>query len=172
MPETYQYRKKLSERLRLCIPSGRILPAFVLGLLSLTQPLMALEFHRDQHQLEIDDGYTYLVEAGRPLSVEQVRGASAAGKWQDLEGKPNFGYRRDAIWYRLELEPRGEGEIRRYFEVTYPLLDHVELYHFADDNLVFSAITGDRQRHAERPVDVRTFVFPLVLSERLIIPFT
>jgi EAL domain-containing protein (putative c-di-GMP-specific phosphodiesterase class I)/GGDEF domain-containing protein len=166
MPETYQYRKKLSERLRLCIPSGRILPAFILSLLCLTQPLMALEFHRDQHQLEIDDGYTYLVEAGRPLSVEQVRGASAAGKWQDLEGKPNFGYRRDAIWYRLELEPRGEGEIRRYFEVTYPLLDHVELYHFADDNLVFSAITGDRQRHAERPVDVRTFVFPLVLSEQ------
>ena len=134
-------------------------------LLLLTGPLMAIEVHQDQPELEITKGYQYLVEGAEPLSVGQVRDASLANQWQDLDGKPNFGYRRDAIWYRLELEIRDSGEIRRYFEVTYPLLDRVELYHFADNNLAFQATTGDRLAHQKRPVDVRTFVFPLLLDQ-------
>lgn len=137
----------------------------ILGLLLLAGPVMALEVHRDQQMLEISDGYRYLLEGDEPLSVEQVRDASRAGQWQDLEGQPNFGYRRDAIWYRLELQVQDPGEIRRYFEITYPLLDRVELYHFVDNRLAYQAATGDRLPHSKRPVDVRTFVFPLVLEQ-------
>jgi len=140
--------------------------ALIFSLLLLARPLLAVEVDGDQQQLEITDGYQYLVEGSEPLSVDQVREAPLAGQWQALEGQPNFGYRRDTIWYRLDLRIQGPGEIKRYFEVTYPLLDRIELFHFADDKLVFHAATGDRLPHGKRPIDVRTFVFPLVLDQK------
>ena len=137
----------------------------IVGLLLLAGPLMAVEVHRDQQELEITEGYQHLIEGNEPLSVDQVRDASLANQWQDLDGQPNFGYLRDAIWYRLTLQVQEPGEIRRYFEVTYPLLDRVELYHFADNRLVFQAETGDQLPHTKRPVDARTFVFPVRLDQ-------
>ena len=137
----------------------------IVGLLLLAGPLMAVEVHRDQQELEITEGYQHLIEGNEPLSVDQVRDASLANQWQDLAGQPNFGYLRDAIWYRLTLQVQEPGEIRRYFEVTYPLLDRVELYHFADNRLVFQAETGDQLPHTKRPIDARTFVFPLRLDQ-------
>lgn len=136
----------------------------IFGLL-LAGPLMAVEVHRGEQQLSITEGYQYLVERGEPLSLEQIRDPAMAGQWQDLEGQPNFGYRRDVFWYRLDLEVQDPGAFRRYFEVTYPLLDRVELFHLAGDQLAFQASTGDRLPHGQRPIDVRTFVFPLELDQ-------
>jgi EAL domain-containing protein (putative c-di-GMP-specific phosphodiesterase class I)/GGDEF domain-containing protein len=145
--------------------TGMAMLVLTVGLLLLAGPLMAVEVHRDQQELEVIEGYQHLIEGSEPLSVDQVRDASLANQWQDLAGQPNFGYLRDVIWYRLTLQVQEPGEIRRYFEVTYPLLDRVELYHFADNRLVFQAETGDQLPHTKRPVDARTFVFPLRLDQ-------
>ncbi|WP_168215590.1 EAL domain-containing protein [Marinobacter confluentis] len=138
--------------------------ALLFGLLFMVGPVLAVEVRWDQQELDITGGYEFLREGDRTLSVDQVRHPLMADQWQALEGKPNFGYLRDAVWYRLDLEVLTQGDIRRYFEVSYPLLDRVELYHFADGLPVFKALTGDNLPHGERPVDVRTFVFPLLLD--------
>lgn len=139
---------------------------FVLLLsLLLSSPLMALEVQWSQDELEITGGYDYLMEGDRTLSVRQVRDPEMADEWQALDGQPNFGYLRDAVWYRLDLQVLDHGNVRRFFEITYPLLDRVELYHYADGFLASKASTGDSLPHGGRPVDVRTFVFPLVLDQ-------
>ena len=53
------------------------------GLLLLAGPLMAVEVHRDQQELEVIEGYQHLIEGSEPLSVDQVRDASLANQWQD-----------------------------------------------------------------------------------------
>ncbi len=129
-----------------------------------TPSAFAFDVQSDERSQEVAGGYEFVSEGKDSLSVEQVRDPALADQWQSLEGMPNFGYRSDAIWYRLPLEVSGSEPFTRFFEITYPLLDRVELYHFANDELIAQAKTGDSLVFSERPIDVRTFVFPLNLD--------
>ncbi|MDI9245833.1 EAL domain-containing protein [Marinobacter sp. CHS3-4] len=148
---------------------SRLLAVLVLlwsGSTAVANAESALEIDPLKSEIEIVRGYQYLVEGNPSWSIDQVRNLSGSGRWQDLEGPPNFGYRSDAIWYRLEIDLNRSGQIQRFFEVTYPLLDHLELYHFAGNQKVFESFAGDRLPHENRPIDVRTFVFPLLLDDQ------
>lgn len=143
-----------------------VIYAFLVSLLLMSEAAFAVTVDPDQKKMEVSRGYQYLVEGDDRLSVEQVRQTPPDRQWQELDGQPNFGYRSDAIWYRLALEFQSSDPVLRYFEITYPLLDQVELYHFANDQLIFQSVTGDRLPHEERPIDLRSFVFPLMLDHQ------
>ncbi|MGM0429707.1 MAG: EAL domain-containing protein [Pseudomonadota bacterium] len=113
---------------------------------------------RETHQLSSDD----IVLEAENLS------------WSKVGDKYSKGYISDAYWYRLTLTNSQSENQLRLLEITYPLLDKIDLY-IVSKNLSQSSLnirpeviqhytTGDRRPYSDRPIHGRTFVFPVDLA--------
>ena len=76
----------------------------------------------------------------------------------------SFGYTASVYWVRFRL-PGSDDDVRHMVEVAYPVLDHVDAYVFAGDQLVSHYRMGDRLPYRERPIDHPNFIFPVEVSE-------
>jgi len=150
---------------------GPVRSAFYLGLLFLflclvhplhaEPPVIALP---DIDQQALDEGLHYLVEGDTPLDIDDIRRLDHAEFWTAIDGQPNFGYRRDPIWYHLAVRAPADQDLDRYVQIAYPLLDSLSFYLFDSGGLVYEGVTGDRLPFHHRPIPSRTFVFPVQLS--------
>jgi EAL domain-containing protein (putative c-di-GMP-specific phosphodiesterase class I)/GGDEF domain-containing protein len=109
----------------------------------------------------VSDGVSVMVESAR-MDIAEVR-AIAASDWQPLKGAINAGYTDRGHWYQILLRNDSSADMSRLLEISYPLLDHIELYAFRDAVLSSSFITGDALPFSERPLVHRNFVFPLTV---------
>lgn len=148
-----------------CQPNKRL--AFSLCLLLLVFTTLELSAPAAPLQLSgagvqpVDTGVSYLIEGEQRLLLGQLRESTLADHWQEADPGPiNFGYRSDPIWYRF-LVSNQHGDGARYLELSYPLLDDIEFYQVHSNRIVERAVAGDRLPHGERPLDSRSFVFPL-----------
>ncbi len=101
---------------------------------------------------------------GGGFSIDQVVRERGLQSWQAVGADINLGYLQEPVWYRIRLRNSSEDVLERFLEVGYPLLDHIETHHVASGEIVDSFVTGDREPHGSRPLDYRTFVFPLTLE--------
>ncbi|MBV8254164.1 MAG: GHKL domain-containing protein [Chitinophaga sp.] len=81
------------------------------------------------------------------------------GNFQKLQKQiPNFGLTKDAIWLRFTVANK-TGENGLLFNVTYPILDLIDLY-YPDEKGYFQMIPGGELRPWEkRPVSHQNFVY-------------
>ena len=103
-------------------------------------------------------------EVGGYLSIDDLLVNPAMPGWEAVSDVINRGYDDTAVWYRLGLVNPTDQPLKRYLEIAYPLLDHVELYRVEEGLVTASFLTGDRVAHRQRPLNQRTFVFPLTLN--------
>ncbi|MDP4547605.1 EAL domain-containing protein [Marinobacter sp. MDS2] len=84
------------------------------------------------------------------------------GRWQRLPEKTaNFGYTQDQIWLRFTVSNPASTQL---VEISYPALDHIDLYVFENGELIQKESTGDQNLFAERAVQHPLFLFPLQLQ--------
>ena len=102
-----------------------------------------------------------LIEEGTSLGPEA---ALLQDGWQASEGVPNFGLRSETFWFRRGVDPDSPIPVRRWLELTYPILDSVELWTVRDGAIRQRFTTGDALPFEERPLRHRNFVFPLELE--------
>ncbi len=127
-----------------------------------TLPVLAV-WERGAGRIELGPRMGVLVDPGGSLTLEQVRNADSS--WQVINRQsPNFGFTRDAYWFRFQLHNLDPQRLSRLIELPIPFLDHVSLYHFAGDTLQTRYTLGDEQPFAQRPVRHRNFVMPVDLS--------
>ncbi|NIG51899.1 7TM diverse intracellular signaling domain-containing protein [Chitinophaga sp. Cy-1792] len=87
------------------------------------------------------------------------------GKFLKLQKQiPNFGITKDAIWLRFTVQnTTSEGELM--FDVTYPILDLIDLY-YPDKNGHFQMIPGGELRpYNKRPVNHQNFVYNIKIPQ-------
>ncbi len=102
---------------------------------------------------------------GRSIDIQGILSGQGPSDWTPVQGDVvNFGYTRQAFWYRLPVENAVGQPVERLLEITYPLLDHVEFYHVRDGELVSGYRTGDQYPFGSRAMQHRTFVFPVPLE--------
>lgn len=90
---------------------------------------------------------------------------SAALAWQyNLQHKMSFGYTDSVYWFRLALSNPGDRSEQRFLSLTYPVLDHVRVYHRSNEGDWQQLELGDKQSFYQRPVIHRYFVIPLTLA--------
>ncbi|HSV96863.1 MAG TPA: 7TM diverse intracellular signaling domain-containing protein [Spirochaetota bacterium] len=78
-----------------------------------------------------------------------------------LTGSPSFGYSRGALWLRFLVNNPSPSPVEWYLEYNYPITDQVEL--FIPEGFGFRRTeAGDRKPFAQRPVEYRSPVFPII----------
>ena len=97
------------------------------------------------------------------LAIGDVSGRQVDHRWIKLNDiNPGFGFTASVFWVRFTVSNDTRKNIPFYFEHGYPLVDDLELYVPRVNGGYQIVKTGDRYIFSERPIEYRTFVFPLV----------
>ena len=106
----------------------------------------------------------YLPDIQTQLDINDIRSDSLENQWEPLqENYANFGYKPYPYWYRFNITNPSNEPVKHIIEISYPLLDTIDYYHFRGDALVQHTLTGDRLPYSERPIDHPHFLFPISL---------
>ena len=88
--------------------------------------------------------------------------ARPAADWRTLpEAALSPGRSASAWWLRATLTNPGERPVAAILELPWPLLDWLDVWVLEDGQVREVWHTGDRRPFASRPLDTRTFAFPL-----------
>lgn len=104
----------------------------------------------------------YIRDSKRDIDVSQLTGTTSMdSRWQASAAESlNFGYTSDRFWFRFDIENPSPATTERMLEISYPVLDHVEVYIYSGDRFTQIAL-GDKFPFAQRPVRHRNFILPL-----------
>ncbi|QSX40062.1 diguanylate cyclase [Shewanella cyperi] len=115
-------------------------------------------------RLSLDPYLSLLEDPQGELSFEQVQRLAAEGQFSPLGNRsPNFGFSKSAWWVQLTLHNSGRKQQDWYLRQDYPLIDFLDLWQPQEQGWLVTS-TGDRRPFHSRPLDNRTFVFPLTLA--------
>lgn len=118
----------------------------------------------DTPSQSVDGPIHYFVDGDESITIDALLDGEVAPDWQRLDESPNFGYTQATHWYRITLENATAQRLERFFEISYPLLDHIEFYRVRDGQVRDYVRTGDNYSHETRPIQNRVFAFPMSLA--------
>ncbi|MEP5176547.1 7TMR-DISM family protein, partial [Marinobacter alexandrii] len=98
-------------------------------------------------------------DAGQLSNIDEVL-AREPDRWQSIgAGRGlNLGFSDSTYWIQVVVAPESENQV---LEISYPLLDEVDLFWVLNGRVIRSYETGDARPFSNRPVDHRNFVFPV-----------
>lgn len=104
-----------------------------------------------------------LADRSRSLDLASVL-ATPDSAWRANAGKVlKLGYDDQAWWVRFSVRNDSFLEKHVLLDVGWPLLDYLDVYILRDGQTLTHWATGDQRPYASRPVEARTFVFPLAI---------
>ena len=107
---------------------------------------------------------SFLEDAGGKLTLDQVLEPSVAQRFvASKQDTPSFGFGQSAYWFRVNLNAASQNGLPWLLEISYPLLDAIDLYLIDTETqkVVAQYNTGDSFVFEKRALDHRKFVFPL-----------
>ena len=114
----------------------------------------------DAERVALDCVVQFVEDADGGLTAEDVRQPDTA--WQQNDSHAfKQGYNPSAWWLHLQLANSGQQPQERALELSYAVLDYVDVYVYSGDVLLQSYRMGDRYPYQQRPLDNRFFVVPL-----------
>lgn len=97
----------------------------------------------------------------KTLPTELISGNKEA--FTSLIGSPNFGFSQSSWWVKFSLVNDQHLPSRVLLHQDYPLIDYIDFYQLNSDGSQETVSTGDRMPYAQRPIDYREFVFPILV---------
>lgn len=115
---------------------------------------------QDADRVSLDTSVRYVEDRQGNLTPDDVRRPDTA--WQQ-NGSHAFkqGYNASAWWLHLQIANTGQQPKERVLELSYAVLDYVDVYVYSGATQLQSYRMGDRYPYHERPLDNRFFVVPL-----------
>jgi diguanylate cyclase (GGDEF)-like protein len=111
-----------------------------------------------------------LEDPGAKLTFDDIRGPDHDQGFANLGPQsPNFGFTDSAWWVRLRLDNPGDKTVPVTLRQDYPLIDRLDFWSQDADGHWQQVATGDRLPFDTRPINNRSFLFPVELppqSER------
>ncbi|ERP91661.1 diguanylate cyclase [Marinobacter sp. ES-1] len=139
----------------LALITGLLLPALV-------QAETAV-WNEQSERLELSRFVDYRVESS-PISFSQVQALPESEWQQNGSDSVSLGYGGDVYWFRVSLRNARAAEALTFLEISYPVLDHIELYRASAANPEQPLVLGDKQPFHERPIHHRNFVVPIAIA--------
>ena len=103
-------------------------------------------FEDSEHQYKVED-------FSRPEIASQFI--------RSEQNKPSFGFTSSVYWARLNVENQSDEQIKWFLELTYPLIDFVDLYIPAIDGKYEVRRYGDHKPFSSRELQYRNIIFKL-----------
>jgi len=120
-------------------------------------PLQTLD---DAPERNLSADFVHFVDRERQWEASTLAASPLQPDWVDSGGEvPNLGLLADPVWFALRLE--SPHKLERLAEISYSVLDDIQLHLFADGEPVTEVFTGERRPFSERPVFHRNFLIPL-----------
>jgi len=142
--------------------NGLILLALLLPGLALAE---TVSLAVDTVHLNLGPHMEYLEDREGSLSIESVTQTEQPHQWTlSNRETPTFGYTSSTYWLRFSLTTETQASRDYLLEVAYPVLDHLEVFIFRDDQQIQYYRMGDRYPFSQRPIDHPNFVIPLEVS--------
>jgi methyl-accepting chemotaxis protein len=108
-------------------------------------------------RINITSSVQYIEDPRRSVSIEDVRTKNLS--WQDVKGESlNFGFAKSAYWFRFTVDNRSGRDATWYLEITYPMIDYLDLYRADRDGLTVKK-TGDHLPFNSREIKDKNFIF-------------
>lgn len=115
-----------------------------------------------------DSPYPYLEyyeQANSSPDLVMDEAALTALPWKSVGNNvPNFGFSNSTYWFRFSIHNNDSHDLKRLLEISYPLLDRVDLLHYQDGKLLQQLAMGNRISFRSRPINHRHLIFPLTFS--------
>ncbi|MFZ5603351.1 MAG: 7TM diverse intracellular signaling domain-containing protein [Pseudomonadota bacterium] len=147
----------------------RLLPPLVLLLASFTslcsQASTGLVLDSSVTNLRLNGQLQFFEDKSNRLRVEDIAQQLPAFHIYEKDSV-NEGYSSSAWWFSFQLYNNEQMPIHWWLDISYPLLDEVELYELdpATGSIRSIALTGDTRPLSSRSAKTGTFVFPLQLQ--------
>ncbi len=106
----------------------------------------------------IGDSIEYIEDKNGALTINEILNEQAwtASKAESV----NFGFTKSAYWFRFAIENTGADAFDIFFEISYPMLNYVDLY-VPEDGGFKRIKTGNKFAFHERDIVNKNFVFAL-----------
>ncbi len=105
-----------------------------------------------------EHSYYLQEQAGNSLSIAQVRAAFANGRFTPSNSPvPGFGLTDKSAWLKFDVHNETNQELIRRLMLEATWLNHVDIYIFKNNRLVFKNKTGDSMPLSSRQVNNRLF---------------
>ena len=116
-------------------------------------------------KIELGLHVEYLEDKGATLLLDDVLKPEIRKRFKVSEVEvPSFGFTASAYWFAFELQHQGNKPIERLLQLNYHFLDWVDVYILHADGEIEKFRTGDNLPFSQRPLNHRSFVFPLELG--------
>lgn len=111
----------------------------------------------------------YRRDQSKVMTLDDVRQPILENPWQSLdegENYANFGYQPVPYWYRFSISNLKDKKINQIIDISYPLLDSIDLYAISEGELIDEVHLGDRLPYANRLIDHPHFLIPIELQAK------
>lgn len=121
-------------------------------------------------EISIGGDWEYFVNDGtfddfakeRILSPQSIFENYKQIQWKVVEhDNASFSYDAREYWFHFKVEAPADLSQRNLIQISYPLLDYLDLYIVKGDEVLESFETGDALLFDSRPIDHQSFLFPL-----------
>ena len=99
----------------------------------------------------------YISQIDADTNIEQLVGSTV--QWQQYQPKAMRGIGEESYWIKLSLSYETGVSRQQILSIANPHLDHIELYHFSDSNLVQQLRAGDSFPFSQRPIISTHFLY-------------
>lgn len=135
----------------------------ILALLCCSSPLYSAPIELSDEspsETDLDAAVHYLEDPSTELTLEEI--LERKHQWSENEsGAFNRGYSSSAWWLRLRIHNPQSSAVSRILELSYAILDYVDVYVLSEGEVLETYQTGDRRPYDTRPMNHRYYVLPL-----------
>lgn len=111
---------------------------------------------------QIGKGLQFFEDESKLLSIDDIRRSDTEWKTSE-ENVFNQGYSQSNWWLKFEIENQSLAE-RYLMEVSYPVLDYLDVYLEQDNKIYQHYSMGDKLPFQERPIHHRLFLVPIDIN--------
>ena len=133
---------------------------FLVLFLALNAQGSPLLLNDEGNGISLDPAVSYLEDPESQLQIGDVLGAQL--DWIPNGDKTfNKSYNESSWWLKIEIDNPTARAQSRLLEISYPVLDYIDVYLVSNNELLQEYKLGDKYPYHKRPFDHRNFVIPL-----------
>jgi signal transduction histidine kinase/CheY-like chemotaxis protein len=109
----------------------------------------------------------YIVEDKPSVNLDNILNNPLQFKWKkSLNDTPNFGFNVAPHWFAVDIINASTEKESWLLQIPYSHLDYIDVYLTRANGSIEQWHTGDRNSFDSRPIDHRSFLFPLELKSQ------
>lgn len=118
----------------------------------------------DRVQYALGKHMRYIEDKEGLWTLEDVIAPAMDSSWKQVgQAVPSFGYTESVYWFSFQLESNVQSAPHWMFEITYPLIDKIDIFHINATGLWSHIAIGDSYPFGHRRILHRNFLVPFML---------